>query len=317
MTSDGLVFDIQRYSVNDGPGIRTTVFLKGCPLRCPWCHSPESQSFKTQIALKRMSCRGVDQCGLCLPACTANAMKAIPFSKFVEAEKRELKIPDIDTTACTSCFECAKVCPPGALYVCGTAQTPAEVLQEVLRDRAYYEKSGGGMTISGGEPLCQPDFCGELLKLAVDAGVTTAVDTSGFVPWESIEKVLDTTGLFLLDLKNIDPELHRQVVGVPNELILANARRLAEAGATLWVRIPIIPRFNDSDASCIAAAEFIATLGAAVELVQLLPYHNLGTYKYERIFWRNPIFEAPVPSDERMHEILALFTDRGISAKIH
>jgi pyruvate formate lyase activating enzyme len=191
------------------------------------------------------------------------------------------------------------------------------VLEEVTKDREYYEKSGGGMTISGGEPLCQPDFCRELLALAKEANITTAVDTSGFIPWTSIEAVLEHTDIFLLDIKNINPELHLRVVGVPNELILENARLLAKAKARIWVRIPIIPQFNDSDASCIAAADFIASLGPAVELVQLLPYHNMGTYKYERIFWRNPIFEAPVPKDERMREILEMFVERGLTAKIH
>ncbi|MDR2196353.1 MAG: glycyl-radical enzyme activating protein [Coriobacteriales bacterium] len=315
--TDGVVFDIQRYSVNDGPGIRTTVFLKGCPLRCPWCHSPESQDFKPQIALKRMSCRGTDSCGLCLPVCKADAMRTIPFTKYVEGEPRELRIPDIDTALCTSCFDCAEVCPPGALYVCGEERAPEDVLEEVLRDREYYEKSGGGMTISGGEPLCQPDFCRDLLGLAKGADLTTAVDTSGFVPWAHIEKVLDRTDLFLLDIKSLNPELHLRVVGVPNELILENARKLSQASARIWVRIPIIPQFNDSDDSCIATADFIASLGEAVELVQLLPYHNMGTYKYERIFWRKPIFEAPVPKDERMAEILALFVSRNIPAKIH
>jgi pyruvate formate lyase activating enzyme len=256
-------------------------------------------------------------CGLCLSACSASAIRFIPFKKYVEGELRELTIPGVELTSCTSCFACAAACPPGALYVCGTPRTPADVLEEVLRDRAYYEKSGGGMTISGGVPLCQPDFCRELLAGAKAADLNTAVDTSGFVSWEQVEKVLDYTDLFLLDIKQLDPERHRRVVGVPNELILQNARRLAQVGASLQIRMPIIPQFNDSDASCIAAAEFIASLGSAVEVVQLLPYHNLGTYKYERIFWRGPIFEAPVPTDERMQELLALFIDRDIPAKIH
>jgi pyruvate formate lyase activating enzyme len=315
---DGTVFDIQRYSVNDGPGIRTTVFLKGCPLRCPWCHSPESQAFAPQIALKRMACRGIKACGLCMmDVCPVDAISTLAFSKNVEGEPIDIRIPDIDIDRCTSCFECAKVCPSDALYVCGAEMSPEEVLEVVIKDVDYYVKSGGGVTVSGGEPLCQPGFCGDFLARAVQAGLTTAVDTSGLVPWEAFESVRDNTTLFLYDIKHTDPEKHRQIVGVPNESILRNARQLAGVGARMWVRVPIIPQFNDSDEACGAIAGFVASLGDAVELVQVLPYHNLGTYKYERIFWRKSIFEAPVPKDERMLEILGIFTSHGINAKLH
>jgi pyruvate formate lyase activating enzyme len=195
--------------------------------------------------------------------------------------------------------------------------TVSEVLATVTKDMEYYRKSGGGLTISGGEPLCQSEFCAELAKATKAENITVAIDTSGFVNWNAFERVLPYADLFLLDIKHVSDEKHKRVVGVSNELILQNAKKLAASGSSIWIRVPVIPQFNDSDADSRAIAEFIGGLGGGVEQVQVLPYHNLGTYKYERIFWRKPIFEAPTHKDERIHEILEIYKSSGVETRLH
>lgn len=328
MSATALVYDIQGYSVHDGPGIRTTVFLKGCPLRCPWCHSPESQSFKPQVCFKQTSCLGIERCeGSCLNACPVpgalvRGEEVDDTPEFIDesgeaAPPGKKTVPHIIRSLCDDCAKCTEVCYAKALYVCGEEWTAEDMLKRVLRDRRFYEKSGGGVTLSGGEPLCQLEFAVEFLKRCKEAGLHTALDTTGFVPESSIAAVLPYVDLFLYDLKHMDSDLHKQVIGVPNEPIHANARFIAANGGNLQVRIPVIPRFNDNEENMEKTAALSKELGDAVSLIQLLPYHTLGVSKYERLQWDQPIFEAPPMPEERVKEFAEFFEQRGLNAQVH
>jgi pyruvate formate lyase activating enzyme len=307
----GKIYDIQGFSVHDGPGIRTTVFLKGCPLRCPWCHSPESQEFPTELNWMEIRCEGVEKCGRCIFACPEKII-TMGEKKISLKDESEYTVVKIDRTKCTSCFKCADACPHNALYRCGTDYTVEEVIDRVKRDMPFYKRSGGGVTVSGGECLWQPQFTLELLRACKALGIHTAVDTTGYCKWEIMEQVLPYSDLFLYDLKQMDPELHKRVIGVDNAPILDNARKLAEAGAKLQIRIPTIPMFNNSRASYQAFGEFILELGDAVETVQLLPYHNLGAVKWERLGRSGPALEAIPPSEEQMQSLKKQLEDMGV-----
>ena len=217
----GKIYDIQGFSVQDGPGIRTTVFLKGCPLRCPWCHSPEGIEFPTELNWMSNRCLGTDACGECLSVCPKGAITVGPETTDIAGNP--IRYPQVDKTICDDCGACAKACKATALYMCGTDTPVEEVMHRLKRDQPFFEESGGGATISGGECLCQPAFTLELLKQCKEAGMHTAVDTTGYVKWEIIEQVMPYTDLFLYDLKCMDSALHKQVIGVPNELILENS----------------------------------------------------------------------------------------------
>ena len=307
----GRTYDIQGFSVQDGPGIRTTVFLKGCPLRCPWCHSPESQEFPTELNWMEMRCAGAESCGKCLSVCPAGAI-SLGKKKESLTDGQAYTLVKVDRQACTGCFRCTEVCAPQALYKCGTDYTVDQLIERVRRDLPFYRRSGGGVTISGGECLWQPEFTLALLKACKDEGIHTAVDTTGYCKWEILERVLPYADLFLYDLKQMDSEKHRRVIGVPNEQIIDNVRRLAKAGAKLQLRIPTIPRFNDSEADYRAFGSLILELGDAVETVQLLPYHNLGVVKWERLGRSGPALEAIPPTEAKMQALKQLLEDMGV-----
>ncbi|MFD1174826.1 glycyl-radical enzyme activating protein [Paenibacillus puldeungensis] len=312
----GKIYDIQGFSVQDGPGIRTTVFLKGCPLRCPWCHSPESQQFKSQLCWMEMRCVGVDLCGLCLEACPKGAIH--PGERvYSELKKKEMQSVVVDRDLCDDCGECAKVCYAEALYMCGKDYTVSEVIDRVIKDKPFYDKSGGGVTISGGEALAQPEFTLALLKACKENGLHVALDTTGFAKWELVKQTLPYVDLYLYDLKHMDSQKHQTVIGVPNERILENAKRIAEAGGKLQVRIPVIPQFNDSRENIKKTGEFCKTLGDAVTLIQLLPYHNLGNMKYERLGRKALLLEAKPPSDRKMNVLKELLEGMGLPVSIH
>jgi pyruvate formate lyase activating enzyme len=311
----GKTYDIQGFSVQDGPGIRTTVFLKGCPLRCPWCHSPESQDFKTELNWMSIRCLGLDGCGKCLDACDKGAITRGPIQK--NAKDEDIAWPEVDKAKCDDCGACAASCKAGALYMCGTDRTVDEVMRRIERDKPFFDESGGGVTVSGGECLCQPEFTLELLKRCKAEGIHTAVDTTGFVPWETIARVLPYTDLFLYDLKNMDAALHKQIIGVPNELILENARKIAAHGGRLWVRIPVIPLFNDSEAHFELYGRFLADIKDAVDIVQLLPYHTMGISKHDRLLKKETVFVAEPPSDALMQARKTQLEGYGLKVRIH
>ena len=319
MSIAGLIYDIQGYSVHDGPGIRTTVFLKGCPLHCPWCHSPESQDFHPQICYKKSSCLGADNCGKCLLACPNNAISIIEDDQ-LDAETGQLeKIHHvhIDRDFCNDCGLCASACSASALYVCGKEWTVEDAVRRVCKDRHFYEASGGGITLSGGEPLSQPAFATAFLKACKDEGLNTALDTTGFVPSNAISDIAPYVDLFLFDLKHMDSDALKRATGVPAEPIIENARLIAHLGGKIQVRIPVVPRFNDTITNMEATADFCAELDDAVTLVQLLPYHTLGLAKYERLQLKEKAFVATPMSDEDVEDLKEPFIARGIDVVIH
>lgn len=260
-----VIFDIERNSYVDGPGIRTTVFFKGCNLKCAWCHNPESQSAKPQMMFYASKCTG---CGKCRSVCP-NGM-----------------------TKCTLCGKCELYCPTDARKVCGREYTVDEVLREVVKDKAFYENSGGGVTFSGGECMLQVDFLAEILEKCKQNGISTAVDTAGCVPFEGFEKVLPYTDIFLYDIKCIDSARHREYTGVGNELILENLEKLLSHGAEVIIRIPVISGVNDSAEEMAKIKAMLDGFGG-VKRVELLPYHAMGENKYRALGLEPTLFKAP------------------------
>ncbi|WP_297134945.1 glycyl-radical enzyme activating protein [Terrisporobacter sp.] len=259
----GTVFDIQRFSLHDGPGIRTIVFLKGCPLRCKWCSNPESQNNNPIVMYKKSDCF---KCGRCISVCKIGA---ISFNNETH----------IDRNICTGCGECANVCPSGALVLKGKTMTIQQAIKELKKDGTIFRRSDGGITLSGGEPLVQYEFASELLLACKSQGWNTAIETTGFGSEEAIEKVIPYVDTVLLDIKHINPHIHKKFTGVSNEIILKNAKRISQITKTV-VRVPVIPDFNYSCEDIEDIAKFVKTL-ENVDTVHLLPYHTFGENKYD------------------------------------
>lgn len=310
----GKIFDMQGFSVHDGPGIRLTVFLKGCPLRCPWCHSPESQLFCSELSWIELRCIGIEKCGGCLGTCPNNAISPGVRKKPEQTEKRLIHV---DRSKCGNCGRCADICPAKALYMCGADYTVPEVMERVKRELPFFQNSGGGVTFSGGECLCQPEFLLAALKCCKEEGIHTAVDTSGYVPRDFIESVFPYTDIFLYDLKCMNSGKHKDVLGVSNDLIIENVQMISKDGGKLHIRIPLIPLFNDSREEFEAYGRFIQSLGKSVETVQLLPYHKLGVTKWARLQRNNPIFVAEPPSDETIFERKEQLNHMGLNVIVH
>ena len=293
----GTVFNIQRFSTHDGPGIQTTVFLKGCNLRCVWCHNPEGLRRAPELQLFPAKCIA---CGRCLDACPVSAHR---LSDGQKTFAREL---------CLACGRCAGECFSGALRIVGSTMSVDEVLAEVLEDRAYYENSGGGVTFSGGESLLSVRFLTALLREAKQRGVHTAVDTAGNIRWSDLAGVLELTDLLLYDFKHIDAEAHEQFVGTGNERIIENLKRAAASHPRVWVRIPVVPGFNADEPTLIRMAEFLEAL-APIERVELLPFHRLGEEKYESVGFECRTPAVASPSEEEMGDCRELFRSRGLN----
>ncbi|QDR79207.1 (2S)-3-sulfopropanediol dehydratase activating enzyme [Sporomusa termitida] len=267
----GYVFNIQQFSVHDGPGIRTTVFLKGCPLRCRWCSNPESQQRQPELAHNRSKCIGLAACGRCLRACPRNALPAAKNGK-----------PVVVREACQQCFRCAAVCPTTALHIFGERMSVEAVLEAVEQDDAFFSRSGGGLTISGGEPLMQPDFTVALLQEAKRRRINTALETSGYAEWTALAQASKYLNTLIYDIKCLDPDKHREQTGLANAVILENFSKVTEAFPSLpiLVRTPVIPGFNDTEAAIAAITNFIKHRRSDIGY-ELLPYHRLGRQKYE------------------------------------
>ena len=258
----------------------------------------------------------MDECQKCLEACSKGAIT--PGRVIQQAvTKQSIRHIHIDRSICDNCGDCARVCYRKALFMCGTDYTAEELMHRVLKDRPFYEISGGGVTISGGEPLSQPEFVLALLKCLKVSGIHTALDTTGYARYEIIRQVSSFTDLFLYDLKHMDSRRHKMATGVPNELILGNALKIAEDGGMMQIRIPVIPDFNDSEDSIRELGIFCRSLAGAVTLVQLLPYHTLGVMKYQRIENRKTILEAVPPTDEKMNALKGLLETLGLPVTVH
>ena len=288
--SKGLIFDIKRYSINDGPGIRTTVFFKGCPLQCRWCHNPEGQSFTPEVMVRSARC--LKDCSECLAVCPEGALS------------KSGAILALDRIHCTACGECAEMCPTQAIEIVGRRLSPAELLREIEKDRVFHEESGGGVTFSGGEPLSQPDFLDEVLDLCRKKEIHAAVDTCGLAAPDVLERIAAQTELFLFDLKTMDEQRHIAFTGESNRVVLENLKRLAAMGKKIIVRIPVVPGINDDTENIRRTAGFLRTLKGISE-ISLLPYHRLGRDKSRGIEKAGFCLEYATPTAESLERIQA------------
>lgn len=297
---NGLIFDIERYATKDGPGIRTVVFFKGCNLRCDWCQNPESQSHSPQIMYYANLCRG---CGRCMEACPENAIHVSgEFGLLTEHDR------------CTGCGLCTEVCYYNARKLLGTIYTVDEVMAEIRKDMAYYNNSGGGVTFSGGEPVIQGEFIKKMAKACSDEGIHTALETDGCWPWEKTEELLSQIDLIYYDLKHIDQEKHQEFTGVSNRLIIDNLKKLSDSSVIVIIRIPVIPGYNDS----LTVQEGLYRLlldHTRFRDVELLPYHRLGSGKYNGLGFPYKLEGVPSLRSSDIRHLVELGQDLGLSIR--
>jgi pyruvate formate lyase activating enzyme len=296
----GIVLNIQHFSTHDGPGMRTTVFLKGCSLRCKWCCNPESIHFKPELAYDLIKCIGEKECGFCLKECPESALFVLPSDGKIR----------VNWDLCTNCAKCVTACPPEALHMFGKEMTVDEVLDEVEQDGQFYRESGGGLTLSGGECLLQPDFAAALLAGAHERGFTTAIETAGNVPWAFMEKVLPHVDTVLHDHKATDPERHKKWAGVDNSRILANFKKAYETfpHTTFIARTPLIPGVNDDEDHIRSVLAFIRPYKNVVDY-ELLPYHRFGENKYTFLGRVYELADFSPPSDETVRRLRAIIDE--------
>ncbi|MGM9755825.1 MAG: glycyl-radical enzyme activating protein [Parabacteroides sp.] len=298
------LFDIKRYAINDGPGIRITLFMKGCPLSCVWCHNPEGGSSRPEKLYTRKKCMG---CQACVRACPHQALRWTEEQGIVT-----------DSTRCVVCGHCASVCPAMAMEISGKDYTFEEAMREIEKEMLFMDESGGGVTFCGGEPLMHPDDLAEMLDRCGALGIHRAVDTTLFASEEVVKRIMACCELFLVDLKQMDSDKHKAFTGVPNERILANLRMIAETGMDFWIRIPLIEGVNADEENIDQSASFLASLPWKRKVVNILPYHDIGKGKHEK---RGTIYNPhhlsmAVPSEETLTRCIAQFQAYGITAVV-
>jgi len=306
----GVVFNIQRFSIHDGPGIRTTVFLKGCPLHCFWCHNPEGIRPEPEIQFFPSRCIG---CGECLKVCPEGAHELRDGVHIFHRER------------CVACGQCAALCYAGALEMIGQRMTVDEVLEEVLRDRAFYATSGGGVTLSGGEPLLQREFTLAILERSKAEGLHTAIETAANCRWDHLAELLPVTDLIMMDIKHMDADKHRAATGVSNGRILDNARRLAQTDKPIIFRVPVVPTVNDEPEQVAAIARFVRSLvearsddgrcAAADISLELLPFHRLATDKYRSLDMEYRAHGLETPTREHMAELVEVARAHSVTVR--
>lgn len=296
-----MVFDIKRYAIHDGPGIRMVIFLKGCNLNCAWCHNPEGISADQERMYAPARCIG---CGTCVEACLNRALTLTPEGIVT------------DTALCRMCGTCAAVCPTKAIEMSGNLMTVEQIMTEIEKERVFFEQSGGGVTFSGGEPLLHPEFLIQLLDECGRQGIHRVVDTAGLVNTDILLEVAKRTDLFLFDLKMMESGLHRQWTGVPNGKILENLRILAESGASINIRIPLIGGVNDDEENITETARFIASLQGKKIAVNLLPYHKIAMTKYQKLGRGEEFVSLEEPTQGRQQEAMDILREHGIEVNI-
>lgn len=297
----GLVYNLERFAVHDGPGIRTLVHMKGCPLRCVWCSSPQSHKKAPEVLHLELHCK---KCGLCARTCP---VEAIVFN--------EEDGPRIARELCDSCGQCVETCPSQAMELVGESVTVEELYREVAKDSPFYRRSKGGVTVGGGELTMQREFVTEFLKKCKQHYIHTAIESCGHVKWEYLEQILEHVDLAYFDVKHMDAFVHRELTGVSNERILENVKRAA-AMRPVIIRIPTVPGYNDSDENIEATARFAAGLGENLERIELLPYHKFGTQTYSRLGREYELESVEPPSDAHMERLKEIVEACGIAAQI-
>jgi pyruvate formate lyase activating enzyme len=297
----GFIYDLQRFAIHDGPGIRTLVYMKGCPLKCLWCSSPQTQNSKPEIMQNEINCK---KCGTCIDVC--------PDHVITITDEDEIRF---DRERCTNCGQCVESCPNQALKIIGYHVTTEELYQEVNKDSPFYRRSNGGVTVGGGEPTMQIDFVTAFLKRCKQTYINTAIETCGYVKWDNMENLLKYVDLVYIDIKHMDPEVHKNLTGFSNELILENVKKISKIKPII-IRIPVIPDYNDSEENITATARFAFDLGDNLKRLELLPYHKFGTQTYVRIGMEYKLTDVEPPSEDHMLRLKEIVESCGVKAQI-